>query len=72
MDLGSVFRAAVSMAGLTILVACGAARAADGPESEPASASAASPAEGADALQEVVVTANKRQESTQQPNPLRK
>ena len=66
MDLGSVFRAAVSMAGLIILVACGAARAADGSDSEHASASAASPAEGADALQEVVVTANKRQESINQ------
>jgi iron complex outermembrane recepter protein len=66
MHLGSEFRAAVSIAGLAILVACGAARAADGPESEHASASAASPADGADALQEVVVTANKRQESINQ------
>ena len=64
MHLGNVFRAAVGTASLAILISYTSARAAD--TSEPEAAGAGSPAGPADTLQEIVVTANKRQESINQ------
>jgi iron complex outermembrane recepter protein len=67
MQRGSVFRIALGIASLAILISSSSAPAADAtaPEQPNASGSGA-PADSADALQEIVVTANKREESINQ------